>query len=343
LILGLSPQSVKAALSRKSDRPSLAAAPEVARLFGGGKAPVKLLYVDAAAVFQGMYSWAQTMIQLQMQQSSGPGPLFDLAALPSAGSIGSHLRPTVAAAWRTPSGIEVLHQQTRPAAGGVGLPVAASWFIPRLASSPRFNPQARSTNNLKQIGLALHNYHAMHNRFPPAYSVDNEDKPLLSWRVYILPYVEQAQLYQQFHLDEPWDSKHNKKLLPQIPPVYRSRGSRAAPEKTSYLAVRGPRTIFPGKDPVSIDQITDGTSNTIMVVQTPDALAVEWTRPDDFVPDAKDPAKRLLDSTKSVLSLFADGSVHYLSAKIDADTLRALFDRADGRAVNAGRWHVRGP
>jgi hypothetical protein len=178
---------------------------------------------------------------------------------------------------------------------------------------------------------------------PPAYSVDKEGKPLLSWRVHILPYVEQAQLYQQFRLDEPWDSEHNKKLLQQAPSVYRTPRSRAAPEKTSYLAVRGPRTIFPGKEPVSIAQIIDGTSNTVMVVEVPDALAVEWTRPDDYVPDPKDPAKKLFDSRKSVLGLFADGSVRAVGGGVSARTWAALFSRDGAEAISGDDLGGRSP
>jgi hypothetical protein len=267
-------------------------------------------------------------------QGGGPLPPFDPAALPSAGSIGRHLRPTVAAVWRTRSGIEMIHRQTLPAPAGMALPAAGAVLIARVASSPQFNPQSQSINNLKQIGLALHNYVDVHKTFPPAYSVDKEGKPLLSWRVHILPYVDQAQLYQQFHLDEPWDSEHNKKLLQQTPAVYRTPRSRAEPEKATYLAVRGPQTIFPGKDSVGLAQITDGTSSTVMVVEAPDALAVEWSKPDDFVFDAEEPAKKLADSRKSILVLFADGSVRTSSSAMSGKTWTALFSRNGGEVIS---------
>ncbi len=82
-------------------------------------------------------------------------------------------------------------------------------------------------NNLKQIGLAMHNYESTFGTFPPAYIADKATgKPLLSWRVAILPFLEQDALYKQFHLDEPWDSAHNKTLIARMPPVYRSPGRR---------------------------------------------------------------------------------------------------------------------
>ena len=95
-------------------------------------------------------------------------------------------------------------------------------------------------NNLKQIGLAMHNYHDVHRTLPPAYHADASDRPLLSWRVLILPYLEQDALYREFHLNEPWDSDHNKKLIERIPAVYQSPGSAAGPGRptTSPSAAR---------------------------------------------------------------------------------------------------------
>ncbi len=93
-------------------------------------------------------------------------------------------------------------------------------------------------NNLKYIGLAMHNYLDANSHFPPAASVDKAGKPLLSWRVMILPYIDQDQLYKQFHLDEPWDSEHNKKLIDKMPQIY------ASPLREKIPLVRR-RTWFP--------------------------------------------------------------------------------------------------
>ena len=82
--------------------------------------------------------------------------------------------------------------------------------------------RAQSMNNLKQFALAMHNYHDTNGKFPAASSFDKDGKPLLSWRVHVLPYLEQAELYKQFHLDEPWDSEHNKKLIEKMPNVLAS-------------------------------------------------------------------------------------------------------------------------
>ena len=148
-------------------------------------------------------------------------------------------------------------------------------------------------NNEKQIALAVHNYLSLHkNTFPPAYTTDKAGKPLLSWRVLILPFLEQDALFKEFHLDEPWDSEHNRTLIAKMPDVYRCpmENELAAREgKTRYVAPRGPGTIFRGAEPVKINEITDGTSNTIMFIEANDEHAVTWTKPDDWEvpPDPK--------------------------------------------------------
>jgi hypothetical protein len=190
-----------------------------------------------------------------------------------------------------------------------------------------------SANNLKQIALAMHNYHATYNKgFPAAYSTDKDGKPLLSWRVHILPFIEQDALYREFHLDEPWDSEHNKKLIPRMPQTYRSSNKRPASDGlTSYLTPRGDSTIFPGKEQVKISDITDGTSDTILVVEANDDQAVVWTKPDDLKVDLKKPKTGLfgrLDGKCSVA--FADGSVRVLNKTIKDGMLKAYFTRNGG-------------
>jgi hypothetical protein len=195
--------------------------------------------------------------------------------------------------------------------------------------------RTQSINNLKQMGLAMHSYHDVNKVLPAAATYDANGKPLLSWRVHVLPYIEQNDLYKQFKLDEPWDSEHNKKLIPLMPEIYRSPLSKAAKGKTTYLVPVGPKTIFEGKNGMSIAKITDGTSNTILIVEADDAKAVEWTRPADYKIDAKDPRAGLVRAgAKGFPTAFADGSVRMLSATINLDTLRALFTATGGEVVN---------
>jgi prepilin-type processing-associated H-X9-DG protein len=199
--------------------------------------------------------------------------------------------------------------------------------------------RSQCVNNLKQIALAMHNFHATHNSFPPAYSVSEDGKPLLSWRVHILPFLEQKALYDQFKLDEPWDSPHNKALISRLPSTYicpSASGKLAAEGKTSYLTPRGANTIFPGANAVRLQEITDGTSNTILVIDANDEAAVPWTKPDDWEVPAPFTTKGLFGHhVRGTNFAFADGSVKFLKDTIAPITLQALLTRNGGEVLRA--------
>jgi prepilin-type processing-associated H-X9-DG protein len=193
-------------------------------------------------------------------------------------------------------------------------------------------------NNMKMLGLAFHNYHAARGHFPPAASRGKDGKPLLSWRVYLLPYMEQQALFKEFHLDEPWDSDHNKTLIARMPELYacpaEARKLRKA-GKTTYLVPVGKATIFDGSDGVKLKDITDGTSNTIFVVDASDSLAVIWTKPDDWEVDP-DMHKAALfgHHDRGTNFTFADGSVRFIKSTVSDATLRLLLTRAGGEVAN---------
>jgi hypothetical protein len=191
-------------------------------------------------------------------------------------------------------------------------------------------------NNLKQIGLALHNYHDVYGKFPAVANFDKQGKPLLSWRVHLLPYLEQDALYKQFHLDEPWDSENNKKLIPVMPPVFNCPASKTGLGMTTYLAPVSKEAIFTGDSRASrIADIADGTSNTVIVVDADDKQAVTWTKPEDLRYDLKQPWTGLIGHHgDACLTLFADGSVRALRQTIRPDMLNGLFTRAGGEVVN---------
>ncbi|MBN2216637.1 MAG: DUF1559 domain-containing protein [Pirellulales bacterium] len=195
--------------------------------------------------------------------------------------------------------------------------------------------RACSINNLKQIGLAMHTWHIAHNAFPPAASRDKDGKPLLSWRVHILPYIEEEKLYREFHLDEPWDSPHNKKLIGRMPMVYRDPAGRAAKGATRYQVPVGPGTLFEGKQGRSIRDVTDGTTNTIMTVETDAAHAVPWTKPDDWHCDLEKPTAGLVDGDSTVRIGMADGCVRNFQADTIAPELfKGVLTISGGEPVN---------
>jgi hypothetical protein len=199
-----------------------------------------------------------------------------------------------------------------------------------------------SQNNLKQIMLALHNQHDAYGMFLvpgtgamgiPIY--DPSAKPLLSWRVSILPFIEQNELYSQFKQDEPWDSEHNKKLIGKMPKIFAPpAGAKTPPGHTHYQLIVGPAAVQPS---LRIVQITDGTSNTLSVVEA--AKPVIWTKPDDiFIPTKEMPS----DLKKSFGGLFVggfnsglwDGSVRWIEfGKISDKTLWALITPNGGEDV----------
>jgi hypothetical protein len=189
-------------------------------------------------------------------------------------------------------------------------------------------------NNLKQIGLAMHNFHDVHKQFPTAASVGKAGKPLLSWRVQLLPFLGQASLYEQFKLDEPWDSTHNKKLIAQMPAVFTCPSGSLKPGTTTYLGVSGERAVFNGTQKISFRHVTDGSSKTLMVVDADDSRAVTWTKPDDFTYSTNNPSQGLIGHHgDGFTALFCDLTVRFLPADITAKTLNALFTRSGGEDV----------
>ncbi len=188
-----------------------------------------------------------------------------------------------------------------------------------------------SIHNLKQMGLAMHNYHATHDHFPPAFRADAAHQPLLSWRVLILPFLDEQALYDQFHLDEPWDSSHNRTLIPRMPRVYAAPNestTQVAEGQTTYLTPRGLATIFPGEQPVAIRDITDGTSNTILILGADADSARIWTRPDDW-----DATRPIPHQGSPVVAAFGDGSVKTLPREITPTTWQKLLTRNGGEVL----------
>ena len=194
-----------------------------------------------------------------------------------------------------------------------------------------------TTNSMKQLALAMHNFHDNWNAFPAQSLVDKQGKRLLSWRVMVLPYLGQYALYQEFHQDEPWDSEHNQKLIEKMPAVFRSAGKNAKPGTTRFVAPLTKRSTMGRVGPaVSMQNIVDGTSNTIWLVQADESHAVIWTKPDDLVIDEKDPIGSMIGpETKGFWTSFADGSVRFLSRDIDATTLMNLFSIDGGEVIDS--------
>src|SRR5262249_41306492 len=154
---------------------------------------------------------------------------------------------------------------------------------------------------------------------------------LLSWRVAILPYIEQDNLYKQFHLDEPWDSDHNKRLAETVVKVYSPVLGKGAPNTTYYRVFVGEGAIFEEKKETRFQDVTDGTSNTILVVEAGEA--VPWTKPDELPFGAGKPIPKLGGQFKDTFPLaLADGSVHFVDLGV-GDKLRPFITKSGGEVV----------
>jgi hypothetical protein len=340
-VLAMPAQSLAAHLKRPAPQETLAGAPAVAALLNAQPEPSSLMYINVPALFDQFYPMLSMMAPMFAPQLNALGIEFDPSVLPPAEAIRKHLLPNVAVVRQTRSGITLTERTALPGfnvgtmtvAGGAG---AAALLLPAVQASREAARRMASMNNMKQIGLAMHNYAQANRTFPPALKADKDGKPLLSWRVLILPYVEGGnELYKQFNLDEPWDSDHNKPLLAKMPAVYRNPNSAHSGDgKTNYLTPRGEKTIFPGDKGVSFADIRDGLSNTLMMLEVCDEKAVEWTKPDDFEYDESDPTKGLIGlRPNGFLAGMADGSVRFIAATLDQTVLKALFTRNGGEAV----------
>jgi hypothetical protein len=338
LLVTVTPQSLEPLLSGANDGPSLAEVPAVKQLFDNNGKNLALAYVDTRQVVETLLPLAQVALQ---NIPLPPGaPSLDTTNLPPAKAFLPHLQPTVAALRRTDGGVEFISYQTMPGGNvGASAPVAVALLLPAVQAAREAARRMEGSNNLKQIALAMHNFHDTYKAMPAGYSADDDGKALLSWRVHILPFIEEAALYDQFHLDEPWDSPHNKELIAQMPEIYSAPGSSAEPGMTNYLGIGGADGFFVRpmngeKFGVRFADITDGTSNTIMTVEAPDESAVIWTKPGDFAPNQEEPTRGLLGLRPGGFQVaLGDGSVRFIAAAIDSNLLKGLFTKAGGEVV----------
>jgi RNA polymerase sigma factor (sigma-70 family) len=193
----------------------------------------------------------------------------------------------------------------------------------------------QSETNLKQIALAMINYNDNKGNLPASALFDKDGKALLSWRVLILPYLGEEELYKEFHLDEAWDSEHNKKLLAKMPKIYAPvRGHKKDKDSTVYQVFTGKNTPFDGqavtKFPVGFP---DGTSNTILIIEA--AKAVPWTKPADLEFDLdKDLPKLGGMFEKGFQAALADGSVLFIRKDFDEFSMKLAIMPADGQVID---------
>jgi prepilin-type processing-associated H-X9-DG protein len=279
--------------------------------------------------------------QLAQARQGRPGPNLPLRIdpdkLPRADQLRPLLFPASTAITADTQGINILQREaipsfTSPATSGV----LVALLLPAVQSAREAARRAQCVNNLKQIGLACHNFHSASNALPQNYT-DKDGKPILSWRVALLPYLEQQELFNKFKLDEPWDSPNNKPLLAEMPALFKCPSrSRGEPTETTYRGFAGPNAVFEDGKTITFADVVDGTSNTFLVAESDEA--VPWTKPDDlhFDPQA-DPSLCGAGSSHpgGLNALFCDGSVRFIKKSIDINVFKALITRAGNEVIAA--------
>ncbi|MDB2686517.1 DUF1559 domain-containing protein [Mariniblastus sp.] len=229
--------------------------------------------------------------------------------------------------------------------GALGCLLSVVVIVPAISAVSAAAQQTETRNKIKQMGLACLNYESGHARFPSNISRENPEGGL-SWRVHILPFLseEGKQIHAQFHLDEPWDSPHNKTLIPLIPQTYQhSKIQAQLPEghtvfqmPTSEPSEMKPAAILvEGEQGATFGSVSDGSSNTILLIETDAQSAVPWTKPMDWRFDPDNPKRNLGNHFPSGTSFGrCDGSTSVLDIKTVPDEIvKALFTRSGGEVV----------
>lgn len=194
----------------------------------------------------------------------------------------------------------------------------------------------QAVNHLKQIGLAFHNYLDVHQHFPPPVLYGGKSgKVPYSWRVAILPFIEESDLYNAYNFDEPWDGPNNRKLLDRMPAVYSYSGTKNVNlSHPAFFVFNGPDALLGKGDKPQIADITDGTSNTLLAVEA--QREIPWTKPEDIPFDPRGPLPQIGGFTPDGFNaLFGDGSVRYIKKSVKPEVLKALITRSGGEVINS--------
>lgn len=215
-----------------------------------------------------------------------------------------------------------------------GVATATALLLPAVQATRTTARRVVSMNNLRNLLLAMLNYETSRRGLPDDIR-DKAGKPLLSWRVAILPYLDQQVLYDRFKLDEPWDSPHNRELLQYMPRTYGSPNAPNTVFTTPYLRPVGKHCFF-GADRKRLDfaAISDGSSQTILVVEADPAAAVPWTKPADLPIDLDRPRTNLGSAFPGGFNaVFADGHAEFIPNSFPEAELRKLFTPAGSKEL----------
>lgn len=209
--------------------------------------------------------------------------------------------------------------------------ILVALLLPAVQAAREASRRMQCSNNLKQIALALHNYNSTYESFPPAFTVNERGQPLHSWRTLILPFLEHNDIYEQIDLTKPWDDPVNAAFADVNLPAYQCPSAGLPPGMTTYVAVVDPSSVFPGSQSVSIRDISDGTSNTLFLVETDASNAVNWMAPQDIsLPALITSRDNRPSHTGGGNVAMADGSIQFISADTDPGMLESMVTKDAG-------------
>lgn len=231
-------------------------------------------------------------------------------------------------------------------------------LIPAVGAAREAARQSMSTGHLKQIGLGMHNYHDVYKAIPMAGSADPALGANMSWRVRLLPFIEQMPMHDKIDYTKPWDAAPNDQFHTQMPQsVYGQPGNEKEQRQTQYLVFThdGPigaaapnsrfayaRTWFHPTENRGFRDTMDGSMNTIMVIESDPDRAVPWMKPADLALDPKNPKAGIGNYRPGgFLVVMGDGSTRFISNQIDNDTALALILPNDGVSVDVDALNPR--
>jgi len=207
--------------------------------------------------------------------------------------------------------------------------ILVALLLPAVQAAREAARRAQSSNNLKMIGLALHQYHQEFGSFPPAVVSDEDGKPLYSGRVLLLPYLNQEAVYDQFDKEQAWNSPQNMALSQTVIPVFVDPSSASPPAgQTDYLFVTGKGAIFEAGKATKLNDVKDGLSNTLAVVEVQNS-GIKWAEPRDL--DISQPMSLPAGNhPNGNNALLADGAVRFMSKSVGTNSIRAMATKDGG-------------
>jgi hypothetical protein len=213
--------------------------------------------------------------------------------------------------------------------------VCTGLLLPAVQQAREAARRMSCSNNMKQIGIAMHNYHSAYNTLPPAYTTDADGRRLHSWRTFLLPFLEQQALFERIDLSKPWDDPVNLMISQTVIPTYACPTTMGDSTLTTYVAVVDPSGIMSGPQANAFRRVLDGLSNTIMFVECDSDLAVPWMKPQDINLDqflSPGTANEAGGHQGGAHVMMGDGAVVFITDSLDVQTRQAMISK-DGKEV----------